>query len=353
METPRRYDERPLLVIWELGRTWPQGSGGPRRAPPEVTTPEGLRLLQRLTGFGEPLPRLLLTGGDSSSSRDCTTLTAAAAELGFEVAVTARSGAQATVEWLRALKEAGLASLVVSLESPAQDTLDRTAKLLEAARTLDLPVQITSRVTREILGGLAFIASVVAELGAALWRVAFPIDGAQRGCAITAFECEAALNDLHDLSLTAPFRIETAGAPHYRRVILERRRGVRRDGRPTWPVASRWRASLDPRCHPAVGDGRGLLFIDRRGLVYPGRDLRIAAGSIRRVSPVTIYRTHPLFRALRDPDRLQGRCGRCPFREVCGGSRARAFAVTGDPLAEEPLCLYTPCWDPLEAPTVS
>lgn len=362
METGRRFDERPVLVVWELSRAWTHRSGG---VLDEVTTEEGHRLLRRLTGFGDPLPRLFLTDGDPFPPCDCAALTAAASKLGFRVAVAARSKTPVTTEWLRALKGAELARLVVGLDSAALEvhdalrgdrgSFDRTMRVLETGRALDIPIQIDSRVTRRTLAGLPALASLVAELGAMLWQLAFPVSPGRLGAedSITAFECESTLNDVHDLSLTAPFRIETAEAPHYRRVILERRRGVRRDGGTAWPVTSRWPVHLDPLRHAAVEDGKGLLFIDRRGRVYPSPSLRVAAGSIRRASPVTIYRTHPLFRALRDPDRLQGRCGRCLFRGTCGGSRARAFAVTGDPLGEEPLCLYTPCADPMEAPTTS
>lgn len=358
----RDFPERPHLVVWELTRACApcRSEAASRRDPDELTTEEGHRLLMRLTGFGEPLPRLVFTGGDLLCRSDCAALTAAAAKLGFRVAVTPRATAAATREQIRALKEAGLTRLVVGLDGPTPDvhdgfrevrgSFDRTLKILEAARALGLPGQIHSRVTRQTLAGLPALARLIGELRAVSWSVAFPVPNGrgEPGGSITPYECESLLNDLHDLSLAMPFRIQTEEAPHYRRVILERRRGIRRDGRPVGPVPSPAPARRDPLRWAPIRDGKGLLFIDHRGEVYPGAFLPLASGNVRWASPVTIYRTHPLFRSLRDPDRLKGRCGRCPFRDLCGGSRARAFAVTGDPLGEEPLCLYTPCADPME-----
>lgn len=358
----REFHERPHLVVWELTRAGAHCRSGAasRHDPDELTTGEGQRLLMRLTGFGEPLPRLVFTGGDPLCRPDCAALTAAAAKLGFRVTVTSRATAAATRERLRALKEAGATRLAVGLDGPTpevhdgfrevRDSFDRTLKIFEAARALGLLCQIHSRVIRQTLTGLTALARLVGELQAVSWSVVFPVPNGRGGPggSITPIECESLLNDLHDLSLTMPFRIQTTEAPHYRRVILERRRGIRRDGRPVGPVLSPVPARHDPPGWAPIRDGRGLLFIDHRGEVYPGVFLPLASGNVRWASPVTIYRTHPLFRSLRDPDRLKGRCGRCPFRDLCGGSRARAFAVTGDPLGEEPLCFYTPCADPME-----
>jgi radical SAM protein with 4Fe4S-binding SPASM domain len=84
------------------------------------------------------------------------------------------------------------------------------------------------------------------------------------------------------------------------------------------------------------------MFISHTGEVYPSGFLPLSAGTVRREDPVSIYRNSTLFRALRRPELLRGRCGRCAFRSVCGGSRARAFAATGSPFAEDPLCSYEP-----------
>ena len=91
-----------------------------------------------------------------------------------------------------------------------------------------------------------------------------------------------------------------------------------------------------------MGDGRGVVFVSHTGEVFPSGFLPLSVGSVRALPLSEIYRTSPLLRALRDRDRLGGRCGRCEYRQVCGGSRAQAYAVTGDPLAEDPTCPYQP-----------
>lgn len=364
----RGLHERPALVIWELSPdSDPPGPSGPGEAasradPDDLTFEERHRLLPRLTAFGEPLPVLVLAGGHPFPRRDSIALTAEASKLGFPVALASSAAAALTTEGLEALQDAGLAGLAVGLDSPdpaihdgqrgIRGVFDHAMGVVQAARALGVPIEIDTRLTRQTLDGLPLLASLVATLGAVRWRVSFPLlPGPPEGeGSMTPLECESTLNDLHDLSLTAPFLVEVAEAPQYRRVILERRRGIRRDGRPVWAVASRWPSHLDPLRRVPVGSGKGLLVIDHRGEVHPSPFIRASAGSVRWASPVAIYRTHPLFRALRDPERLRGRCGRCPFRVVCGGSRARAFTVTGDPLAEDRLCLFTPCPDPLEAP---
>ncbi|MFJ9448420.1 hypothetical protein ACIRRH_42455 [Kitasatospora sp. NPDC101235] len=91
-----------------------------------------------------------------------------------------------------------------------------------------------------------------------------------------------------------------------------------------------------------VNAGRGFVFVSHTGTVHPSGFLPLGAGSVRERPLPEIYRTSELFTGLRDGDRLGGRCGRCEFRRVCGGSRSRAYGLTGDPYAEEPWCGYRP-----------
>jgi radical SAM protein with 4Fe4S-binding SPASM domain len=120
-------------------------------------------------------------------------------------------------------------------------------------------------------------------------------------------------------------------APHARRVALQR---LRAGGAGAAPAGLRHAFG--------IRDGNGILFVSHRGDVQPSGFLPLVAGNVRTRDVVTIYREAPLFRALREPAGFGGRCGRCEFREVCGGSRARAYASTGDPLAEDPLCAFEP-----------
>ena len=159
-----------------------------------------------------------------------------------------------------------------------------------------------------------------------------------RSIFITAEACEELFERLLDLgdgggAGRGPI-ITTTEAPHFRRVVLER---ARRAGGGEVAV---------PQGHMGHGagirDGNGIMFISHTGEVHPSGFFPLSAGDARTADPVAVYRDSELFRALRRPDLLTGRCGRCEYAESCGGSRARAFAATGDPMAEDPLCLYEP-----------
>lgn len=154
---------------------------------------------------------------------------------------------------------------------------------------------------------------------------------------VSAQDYEEILNDLYDLSWHVSFGIKTTEAPHYRRVVQERARGIRWDG----------------RAGAAGNDGNGFVFVDHIGDITPSGFLPLRAGNIRTDSLVEVYRNHALFRELRDPERLRGRCGVCRYRVACGGSRSRAYAMTGDHLGEDPCCLYEPSKDGLVVRTDS
>jgi len=211
-----------------------------------------------------------------------------------------------------------------------------------------LPLQINSTVCRQNLGDVPEMANLVERFGIVLWAVFFlvPTGRGRPEAQVTAWEAERLMNDLYDLASRLPFEIKTTAAPHYRRVVLERQRGVRRDGRKNAGSAPSGPKAPAPdgifRARDGVNDGKGCVFIDHLGEVCPSGFLPVSAGNVRRGSLVDLYRNHELFRQLRDPELLKARCGICPYRDLCGGSRARAYAVTGDHLAEDPLCFYYP-----------
>jgi radical SAM protein with 4Fe4S-binding SPASM domain len=236
--------------------------------------------------------------------------------------------------------------VAVSLDGPDPESHDafrrvkgsyaNTIKIIEATLDLGLPLQINSTVSRRTLPGLPAMAARVAEFPLTLWAVFFLVQTG-RGAAveqITAHECEGVLGFLDDLSRRVPFGIKTTEAPHYRRVQMERERVDPRIG----PVLGRQQL----RAPRAVNDGNGFVFVDHIGNVCPSGFLPMARGNTREAELVATYRDDQVFRRLRDPEALGGRCGRCELRAVCGGSRSRAFAATGDAFAEDPLCAYEP-----------
>jgi len=362
MRLIERYDERPSIVLWELTRACALACvhcGADAiafRDPKELHTEEALALLDEIERFGDPFPLLVLTGGDLLRWPNVELLIESAAGRGFRVALTPSATDSAPRPKLRMLRDAGLACLAVSLDGPSAEAHDsfnrvngsysRAMLTVDSARAIGLPIQINSSITRQTSPHLARLADVVTAIAPQMWELFFPAPTgrARREDQIAAWECESALNDLYDLAGRAPFRIKTTEAPQYRRVVVERNSGIRRDGRAPMPPPTGALTLEEKRREvpPAINDGKGLLFVDHVGDVYPSGFLPISARNVRSASLVGLYREHPIFKTLRDPDALTGRCSICPFRNLCGGSRARAYAVYGDYLADDPACIYDP-----------
>jgi radical SAM protein with 4Fe4S-binding SPASM domain len=261
---------------------------------------------------------------------------------------------------LAELHEAGMSRLAVSLDGATAERHDAfrgvsgswewTIRMLEAARELGLSTQINTTISRHNLHQLEALIALMTRLGIALWSVFFivPVGRARPDDLTTADEFEAVFERLYELSATAPFDIKTTAAPHYRRVVMQRQRAERRGGsrsEPPVPFTGGIGFSLPDgvgRAAKGVNDGDGFVFVSHRGDIYPSGFLPLSAGNVRADDLVEVYRSHELFRSLRDRDRLKGKCGVCEFRSVCGGSRARAYAMTGDPLEADPLCAYVP-----------
>lgn len=360
------FDARPFLVIWEVTRACAlacvhcRADAIARRDPRELTTAEAFALVGQIRAFGDPAPVLVLTGGDPMWRKDLASIVRHASDAGLTVALTPSGTAAATGKRLAELKDAGLSRIAVSLDGPDADTHDSfrrvrgsyawTLKIIESAVALGLPLQINTTVSRRTLPLLRTMAARVAECPLALWAVFFLIQTG-RGASldqISAEECEEALRFLFDRSLTSPFGIKTTEAPHFRRVAWEREAAMQAAGdlRP----AVRRRAQL--RAPRAVNDGNGFVFVDHIGNICPSGFLPSMCGNVRDGVLVEAYRADSTFRALRDPNALKGKCGRCRYRAICGGSRSRAFAETGDMLAADSLCAYTPGdeVEPLVAP---
>lgn len=350
------FGQAPFLVIWEVTRACAlacvhcRADAMARRDPRELTTEEGYRLIDRVRAFADPPPLLVLTGGDPMRRPDLALIVRHAAESGLSVALTPSGTAAATHARLTELKEAGLSRVAVSLDGPTPETHDAfrrvrgsygwTMRIIESTVDLGLPLQINSTVSRMTLPSLVAMARRVAELPVTLWALFFLIRTG-RGAAVeevTAGECERVLDYLYELSLDAPFGIKTTEAPQFHRVAWLRERGRAERGEPS-PAAARRRPLRAPR---AVHDGNGFVFVDHIGNICPSGFLALPRGNVRTADLCTVYRADDLFRQLRDPDALLGTCGRCRFRAICGGSRARAYAATGTVMASDPLCVYNP-----------
>jgi radical SAM protein len=344
------FARAPFIVIWEITRACAlaclhcRADAIARRDPRELSTEEGFQLIDQIVAFGEPYPLLVLTGGDPMWRKDLADLVAYASRAGLSVALTPSGTGAATRARLSELKDAGLSRVAVSLDGPTPETHDAfrrvrgsymyTMKIIDSVIDLGLPLQINTTVSRMTLPTLHAMAERVGGFPLTLWAVFFLIQTG-RGAAldqISAEDCEDVLEWLHDLSGRVPFGIKTTEAPHFRRVIAQA------GDAPLSPLTPR----RGLRATRAVNDGNGFVFIDHTGAICPSGFLPMPRGNVRQGQLVDVYRNDAVFLQLRDPDALEGRCGRCEFRAICGGSRSRAFAQTGNALATDPLCAYEP-----------
>jgi len=357
------FAQQPFVVIWETTQACDlackhcRACAVPQRDPRELTTDEAKRLVDDICRFGRPL--FVLTGGDPLKRPDVTEIVRYGVDRGLRVALTPSGTPLMTPRVLEELRDAGLSRLAVSLDGATAEqhdgfrgvagSFDWTIRMLEAARSLGLSTQINTTIGRHNVHDLENLIDLMTGLDIALWSVFFivPVGRARPEDLATADEFEVVFNRLYDLSITAPFDIKSTAAPQYRRVVLQRQVAERREGsrgEPLTPLTAGVGFSLADGVGRAKGvnDGDGFLFVSHRGDIYPSGFLPLSAGNVRTDDLVETYRSHELFRSLRDRGRLQGKCGACEFRFVCGGSRARAYAMTGDPLASDPLCAYQP-----------
>jgi radical SAM protein len=317
--------------------------------PAELSTDQAKALLDQVAGFPRR-PMLVLTGGDPLKRADLFTLIRHAVAAGLQVALTPSATPLATFEAFARAREAGVRRLGISLDGADAATHDafrgwpgsfqRTLEMLANARTLGLAVQLNTSITRRNVHQIDAMAELLAGQGIAMWSVFFlvPVGRGAEEERISAAEYEEVFARLWHHAQCRPFAVKTTEAPHYRRFVLERGGDPLAGPRGAADGAAR----RGHRAPLGVGDGKGIMFVSHTGEIYPAGFLPLGCGRFPRDSVIEVYQKHPVFLALRDPDRFKGRCGICEYRQVCGGSRARAYAVTGDYLESEPDCAYVP-----------
>lgn len=359
------FDRAPFTIAWELTRACAyaclhcRADAQPRRDPLELSTSEGEALIDQLATFGNR-PILVLTGGDPLMRRDIFELASHADRQGLRVSLTPTATALTTRKRMAAAREAGIRRVAFSVDAADprvhdrfrgfKGSFERTLRGIENAAAEGLALQVNTTACRLNAGELERMVPLLEEWGVVQWSVFFlvPVGRGRTLPMLDAAGHERVLGWLQETAAAAPFDVKATAAPQYRRIVAERARRssptADEGGPPPGVLAGAGYRFSDGLNRPAKGvnDGRGFMFISHRGEVMPSGFLPLVAGNVRRRSPVEIYRDSPLFRQLRDPARLKGKCGRCELREVCGGSRARAYALTGDPLAADPTCPYEP-----------
>lgn len=343
------FDDRPFIVIWEVTRACAlacrhcRAEATLRKHPLELNTQESIALIDQVARCQPTL--FVLTGGDPVRRADLPQLIAHAAGRGLRIGLSPSATPELVATDFHRLRDLGVARMSLSLDGATRETHDRfrgvpgtwdlTMRAIEKAAEAGIPVQINTTFTRQNLGEFDAFVARLAEIRPVLWSVfqLVPTGRGNTGDLLTAEEMEELFLKLHQLSIDAPYDIKTTEGQHYRRVALQQKKLMGHASNGARPPA---RAPL------GINDGKGFVFISHVGDIQPSGFLPLTAGNVRRDELIEVYRHSPIFRALRNTSQLRGKCGRCEFKNICGGSRARAYAMTGDYLGEEPLCAYQP-----------
>jgi radical SAM protein len=347
------YDRAPRNVYWEttiacdLACQHCRADAIHRRDPLELTTAEGRALLDDIRTMGS---MVILTGGDPMKRPDLFELIAYGRDIGLSVSITPSTTPTLTREAVARFKELGVAALGVSVDGPnaavhdafrgVEGTFERSLAALAWAREFGLPVQVNTTVTRETLPHLPALYALLRDRAAPpvrRWSL-FLLVPVGRGATLgipSAQEVEQLFEWVYGVGQGAPFHISTIEAPHYRRYWIQRKLA---EGMP--PAAL---GAAAKRMGFGVRDGNGVVFVSHRGEVYPAGFLPYPLlGNVRERPLSKIYRDSAALHQLRNMDALIGKCRDCEFRWACGGSRARAYSMTGDPMATDPFCAYAP-----------
>lgn len=353
------FNLSPFTIAWEVTRACAfacrhcRAEAQPQRNPNELTTEEAFHLIDDIKEFGDPI--LVVTGGDPMMRRDLFDILRYASGKGLRTSLTPTTTRLVTVDRLRQVKEAGVRRVAVSIDGPdaeAHDafrgfkgSFDMAVNIARAVGEAGLSLQVNTTVSRFNVDRLDEFIDLIAGLNAVQWSLFFlvPTGRALSGDMISPEEHERTFNWLYSLSGNAPFDIKSTAAPAYRRVVIQK---AQQNGGPATLAGAGYRYE-DGLNRPVQGvnDGKGFCFVSHVGDVCPSGFLPITAGNVREQSILDIYRHSRLFSELRDPSLITGKCGVCRFRDICSGSRARAYAVTGDYLASDPSCIYDPGQD--------
>ncbi|MGO8724500.1 MAG: TIGR04053 family radical SAM/SPASM domain-containing protein [Acidimicrobiales bacterium] len=367
------FDQVPRLVFWETTKACPlacvhcRATAQCTPAPGELTTAEAKSIIDELASAARPTPVLILTGGDCLQRPDLGELTGYAQAQGVPVAISPSVSPSLNSAALAQLRANGVGTASLSLDGAGAETHEQVrqvpghfADTIRAIRLLKdhgFMVQVNSAVMAQNVHELADIACLLVENGVQTWEVFFLV-GVGRGETVTEIGGHEYEDVCHFLVDAAQYGmvVRSVEAPFFRRVRDWRSKASPSGLGPAdeFHLGVLYR-DLSGRLHERLGaprsnvlapssatrDGKGIVFVAHDGQVYPAGFLPLSLGSVRRSPLLEIYRDNPVLKAIRKAE-FPGRCGRCEYADECGGSRARAYAATGDPLADDPACSYLP-----------
>lgn len=341
----KSFDHSPMLVFYELTRACDlaclhcRACSQKLSVPNELCTSQSKRLIDQLGDFPDP-PMLILTGGDPLKRDDIYELIQYAVAAGIDVSITPSPTPLVNRDSIRRLRDAGISRMAISVDGAdaathdanrgVEGSFDHSMKVLQIARDLGVQTQINTTLSPTNADQIERMGDRFGQLDITLWAVFFliPVGRATEMQRLSADECEDAFARLHAQAQTQSFLVKTTEAPHFRRFVIQNKQ--KQVDAPRGFISA------------GVNDGKGVMFVSHTGEIFPTGFLPIHCGDFPEQSIVDVYQKSPTFRLLRDSDRLEGKCGVCEYRNLCGGSRARAFGVTGNPMAQEPDCNYLP-----------
>lgn len=348
-----RFNEAPpcRLIAWEVTRSCNlacrhcRAEAHTEPYENELDTDEALRLIDTFPEVGNPI--VIFTGGDPMMRADIYDLVRHVKKRGLTAAFSP-NGTLITPDSARKIKAAGVDRCSISLDgatAASHDAFRGVPGAFEASlagisylREQGVPFQINTTVTRNNLESLTDICRLCEKIGAVAWHIFLLVPmGRASGLAdqvISAEEYEKVLHWLYDFRKLTAMQLKATCAPHYYRIMRQRAAAEK------VPVTGA-NFGMDAVSRGCLG-GTGFCFISHRGQVQPCGYLELDCGNIREKPFPEIWRKSDIFQNLRNPEAFSGKCGICEFHKVCGGCRARAYAMKDDYLAEEPLCTWKP-----------
>lgn len=352
MQSSFDTNKSPMVVVWEMNgprdaHDAPGSRQGGESDPLELSTKEARKLLSEIAELQPPI--FVFAGENALRRQDLYELVHCAARLGLRPALAANASPHLTRDVIAELKHAGLWRLQLTLDAATAELHDlmqgtsgsfaRTMEALFWAAEWRIPVQINTNISTRNANDLEALAPILKSFRVLLWNITFavPTDPGHADDLLSAGEFEAIFARLYKIAQQVPFKIKTTEAQHYRRYVLQQRARMKSDS--LWP-APEFSEGI-PGVLP-INEARSTVFISPTGEVYAAACLPISAGNVRFQKLAEIYHHSELFTSLRDVSRLTGKCGRCNFKEICGGSRARALLMLGNLFTEDVSCVYRP-----------
>lgn len=399
---PQNVTSKPRLIFWELTKGCNlrcihcRATATELSSPLDLPTAKAKEIIEQIAAYASPI--LVLSGGEPLYRRDVFELARFASDRGIRVAL-ATNGTLVTKDVAQRIADAGVKRVSISLDGADAETHDTFRGIpgaFEAAiyglrnlKQLGMQVQINMTIARHNAAQLPAVLDLAKGIGAdalhtfLLVPVGCGVDIAAEQM-VDPEEYERMLHWFYDRSLEGGVELKATCAPHYFRVVRQRRAAERKQSGygahsaqlspeaigpaemmmpgSTGIIINKNRelggmpaAHGHPGGHPGSGHpdgmsamtkgclaGTGVCFVSHEGEVFPCGYLPTKAGDLRSQSFREVWENSVIFEQLRDPGNLKGKCGCCEFRNVCMGCRARAFAATGDMMDEEPFCVYQP-----------